>query len=57
MVLGLRVYLDQENKRRDKLQGVQIHAEEVRKVDLQVDEVLVEIDETDRENMSFRYAL
>jgi len=57
MVLGLRVYLDQENKRRDKLQGIHFQAEDVRKVDLQIDQVLVEIDETDRENKSFRYAL
>jgi ACS family allantoate permease-like MFS transporter len=57
MLIGLRVYLGMENKRRDKLQGAHISAEDVRKVDLQTDEALVEVDETDRVNKSFRYAL
>ncbi|TVY82130.1 putative transporter [Lachnellula suecica] len=57
MVLGLRVYLDMENKRRDRIQGTHVHAEDVREVDLQRDEVLVEVDETDQENLGFRYAL
>lgn len=57
MLIGLRVYLDLENKRRDHLQGTHISAEDIRDVDLHTDEALIEIDETDRENMSFRYAL
>jgi len=57
MLIGLRVYLDLENKRRDTLQGAHVSAEDVREVDLQTDEALVEVDETDRENKSFRYAL
>ncbi|TVY35279.1 hypothetical protein LSUB1_G005697 [Lachnellula subtilissima] len=39
------------------LRGTYISAEDVRAVDLQTDEVLVEVDETDWENASFRYAL
>ncbi|TVY83359.1 putative transporter [Lachnellula suecica] len=57
MLLGFRFYLQWENNRRDKLQGVHIEAEDVRKVDLQTDEALALLDETDWENKSFRYVL
>jgi hypothetical protein len=57
MILGLRFYLQWENGRRDALQGLFIDAEEVREVDLQTDEALAMLDETDWENKSFRYVL
>jgi hypothetical protein len=57
MAIGLRVYMDWENKSRDKAQGVHIDAEEVRTIDLHVDEALATLDETDWQNKSFRYIL
>ena len=57
MILGLRFYLQWENKRRDTAQGVQIDAEGTREVDLQTDGALSSLDETDWENQSFRYVL
>lgn len=49
--------MDWENKSRDKAQGVHIDAEEVRTIDLHVDEALATLDETDWQNKSFRYIL
>lgn len=57
MILGLRLYLAWENKRRDKAQGMHIDAEDIREVDLQADGNLANLDETDIENKSFRYIL
>lgn len=57
MAAGLRVYLDWENKRRDKAQGLHIDAEEVRTIELHVDVALLSLDETDWQNKSFRYVL
>ncbi|KAL3479094.1 major facilitator superfamily domain-containing protein [Aspergillus californicus] len=52
-----RVYLAWENNRRDKLQGVHIDPEEYREIDLHADEELDKVDETDIQNLSFRYIL
>lgn len=57
MILALRFYLSWENKKRDKAQGVHLDAEDIREVDLQTDEALAVLDETDWENKSFRYVL
>ncbi|GES57250.1 pantothenate transporter [Aspergillus terreus] len=57
LVIGLRIYLDLVNKRRDRKQGVHIDAEESRAVHLDTDDSLEEVDETDKQNRSFRYVL
>jgi MFS transporter, ACS family, allantoate permease len=46
-----------ENSRRDKEQGMHINPEETRGVDLHADVSLEQVDETDRQNRSFRYIL
>ena len=51
------MYLDWENRRRNRLQGVRIDAEEKRAVHLETDEGLADVDETDVQNQSFRYIL
>lgn len=53
----MRFYLSWENGRRDKEQGVHIDPEEVRHVDLETDGDLLNVDETDIQNKSFRYIL
>ncbi|KAF9890765.1 hypothetical protein FE257_005634 [Aspergillus nanangensis] len=57
MALGFRVYLQLENRRRDREQGVRIDAEESRPVHVDADEDLDQVDETDKQNRSFRYVL
>lgn len=57
MILGFRVYLQWENKRRDAAQEINIDPEGKREVDLQTDKALLSLDETDWENQSFRYVL
>lgn len=51
------MYLDWENRRRDRVQGVKIDPEETRAVDLESDEALADVDETDVQNKNFRYIL
>lgn len=46
-----------ENARRDKEQGVKIDPEEVRQISLSADEEVLQVDETDIQNRSFRYIL
>jgi hypothetical protein len=46
-----------ENARRDKEQGVKLDPEEVRRVNISADEDVLQVDETDKENRSFRYIL
>ncbi|KAL4999684.1 major facilitator superfamily domain-containing protein [Aspergillus recurvatus] len=57
MVALFRVYLSWTNKRRDQAQGMHIDPEEHREIDLQADEELDHVDETDIQNESFRYIL
>ncbi|CAH0025176.1 unnamed protein product [Clonostachys rhizophaga] len=57
LVVALRLYLSWENGRRDKEQGVYVDPEEIRHVDLNVDGTLLQVDETDIQNRSFRYIL
>ncbi|KAE8155304.1 major facilitator superfamily domain-containing protein [Aspergillus avenaceus] len=57
MTMVLRVYLEIENKRRDKQQGVHIDPEESREIDLHTDEALEQVDETDLQNRGFRYVV
>lgn len=57
MVIVFRLYLSWENGRRDKEQGVKINPEDVRHVDLDNDEGLLQVDETDIQNRNFRYIL
>lgn len=57
MAVIFRVYLDWENRRRDRVQGVKIDPEETRAVDLESDEALADVDETDVQNKNFRYIL
>jgi MFS family permease len=57
MAAGFRVYLAWTNSSRDKSQGVHIDPEETRKIDLHADEGLDRVDETDIQNLSFRYIL
>ncbi|RJE26627.1 Major Facilitator Superfamily [Aspergillus sclerotialis] len=57
MAVIFRVYLDWENRRRNRAQGVKIDAEETRAVDLESDEALADVDETDVQNKNFRYIL
>jgi ACS family allantoate permease-like MFS transporter len=57
MTLGMRFYLSWENKRRDKVQGLYVDAEDIRVVYLQSDKALAALDETDWENTNFKYAL
>lgn len=56
----LRFYLDAQNKRRDREQGIKIEAEPKEKVPVLVNEELlegVEVDVTDWQNPRFRYYL
>ncbi|KAL2840759.1 major facilitator superfamily domain-containing protein [Aspergillus pseudodeflectus] len=57
MAAGFRAYLAWTNRSRDKAQGVYIDPEESRKIDLRADEGLDQVDETDIQNLSFRYIL
>ncbi|KAJ5085197.1 major facilitator superfamily domain-containing protein [Penicillium argentinense] len=57
LVVALRLYLAWENGRRDTEQGVHIDPEEKRYVDLNADGTLLQVDETDLQNRSFRYIL
>jgi ACS family allantoate permease-like MFS transporter len=45
-----------ENARRDKSQGAKLDPEEVRQVNLTNEDVL-QLDQTDKQNRSFRYIL
>ena len=56
LIIAFRQYLDWENKRRDKAQGVHIDAESPQSNETPT--VIVEAtDQTDFENKSFRYYL
>ncbi|KAF7555492.1 hypothetical protein G7Z17_g2110 [Cylindrodendrum hubeiense] len=57
LVIVFRLFLSWENGRRDKEQGVNINPEDVRHVDLDSDEGLLQVDETDIQNKNFRYIL
>ncbi|KAI9166392.1 transporter [Paramyrothecium foliicola] len=57
LVVALRFYLSWENGRRDKEQGVFVNPEEIRHVDLSTDGALLQVDETDIQNRSFRYII
>lgn len=46
-----------ENARRDKEQGVKIDPEETRHVALDTDDAVLQVDQTDKQNRSFRYVL
>jgi hypothetical protein len=46
-----------ENARRDKEQGVKVDPEEVRQINFTPDDDLLQVDETDIQNRSFRYIL
>ena len=57
LVVVFRFYLMWENSRRDKEQGVKVDPEEVRRVNISTDEDVFQVDQTDKENRSFRYIL
>ncbi|OJJ38114.1 hypothetical protein ASPWEDRAFT_104581 [Aspergillus wentii DTO 134E9] len=57
MAAIFRVYLQWENHRRDKTQGVSIDPEASRAVRLGVDDRILAVDETDGRNKSFRYVV
>ena len=57
LVIMFRFYLVWENARRDKEQGVKVDPEEVRRVNISADEDVLQVDQTDKENRSFRYIL
>jgi ACS family allantoate permease-like MFS transporter len=57
LVIVFRFYLVWENARRDKEQGVKIDPEEVRRVNISTDDDVLQVDQTDKENRSFRYIL
>ncbi|CBF81557.1 uncharacterized protein ANIA_10720 [Aspergillus nidulans FGSC A4] len=57
MAALFRAYLGWANKRRDQAQGIHIDPEDHREIDLQADEELDHVDETDIQNQSFRYIL
>ncbi|KAL2852395.1 major facilitator superfamily domain-containing protein [Aspergillus pseudoustus] len=57
MAAGFRAYLAWTNTSRDRTQGVHIDPEEARRIDLRADEALDQVDETDFQNLSFRYIL
>ncbi|KAL4976630.1 major facilitator superfamily domain-containing protein [Aspergillus desertorum] len=57
MAALFRVYLSWTNKRRDQAQDMHIDPEDHREIDLQADEELDHVDETDIQNQSFRYIL
>lgn len=57
MPIGMRVYLMLVNKRRDESQGQHIDPEAARRVNLEDDVDLANLDETDWKNRSFRYVL
>jgi ACS family allantoate permease-like MFS transporter len=46
-----------ENARRDTEQGVKIDPEETRQVNLSEGEDVLQLDQTDQQNRSFRYIL
>lgn len=46
-----------ENARRDKEQGIKIDPEETRRIALDTDENVLQVDQTDKQNRSFRYVL
>jgi hypothetical protein len=46
-----------ENARRDKEQGVKIDPEASRQILLSAEESRLQVDQTDKENKSFRYIL
>ncbi|CAI7666354.1 unnamed protein product [Penicillium palitans] len=57
LVIMFRFYLVWENARRDKEQGVKVDPEEDRRVNISADEDVLQVDQTDKENRSFRYIL
>ncbi|XHF99620.1 hypothetical protein AWENTII_003115 [Aspergillus wentii] len=57
MAVFFWAYLGYINRKRDQEQGTHIDPEEIRAVDLEADTGLEEVDETDRQNKSFRYIL
>ncbi|CAG8216443.1 unnamed protein product [Penicillium salamii] len=57
MVIGFRFYLSWENARRDKEQGTKIDPEEYRRVEIRTDGDMPQVDQTDKQNKSFRYIL
>ncbi|GKU07219.1 dal5-allantoate and ureidosuccinate permease [Fusarium langsethiae] len=57
LVVGMYLYLNWENRRRDQEQGEKRDPEESRRVDLSADGMLLQVDETDMENKNFRYIL
>jgi cell division protein FtsX len=57
LVIVFRFYLVWENARRDKEQGVKIDPEEVRRINISADEDVLHVDQTDKDNRSFRYIL
>lgn len=57
LVVGMYFYLTWENRRRDQEQGEKRDPEASQRVDLIADGMLLEVDETDKENKSFRYIL
>ncbi|PLB33357.1 permease of the major facilitator superfamily [Aspergillus candidus] len=57
ITITFHVYLRWVNGKRDREQGVHIDPEEHREVNLQADEELDQVDETDMQNKSFRYVL
>lgn len=46
-----------KHARRDKEQGIKIDPEETRRVALDTDENVLQVDQTDKQNRSFRYVL
>ncbi|KAF0639427.1 hypothetical protein FPSE5266_08048 [Fusarium pseudograminearum] len=57
LVIGMYFYLTWENRRRDQEQGEKRDPEASQRVDLIADGMLLEVDETDKENKNFRYIL
>ncbi|KAJ5860665.1 uncharacterized protein N7529_007975 [Penicillium soppii] len=57
LVIAFRFYLMWENARRDTEQGVKIDPEETRQVNLSEGEDVLQLDQTDQQNRSFRYIL
>ncbi|QPC73346.1 hypothetical protein HYE68_004098 [Fusarium pseudograminearum] len=57
LVVGMYFYLTWENRRRDQEQGERRDPEASQRVDLIADGMLLEVDETDKENKNFRYIL
>ena len=57
MAMIMRMYLDWQNRRRDKAQGVHLDAEKRQDADVVDDDHLTDADETDVKNKQFRYVL